>query len=117
MPTQVELLEVERSFWMGGPEVYHRHADSSCLVVFSQMAQVMGRDAIASTAEAGRWTNVHLTPIALTTPAADMAILTYECSAVRRNGTPHHAYVTSAYVRRPGGWKLTFHQQTEVAHK
>jgi hypothetical protein len=42
------------------------------------------------------------------------AVITYECSAKRKNGQPYHALVSSGYAKRADGWKLAFHHQTPL---
>jgi hypothetical protein len=42
------------------------------------------------------------------------AVITYECHARRKDGKPYHALVSSGYVKRANGWKLSFHQQTPL---
>jgi hypothetical protein len=44
----------------------------------------------------------------------DSVVISYECTATRKDGQPHHAFVSSGYAHRPGGWKLAFHQQTRI---
>jgi hypothetical protein len=114
MTLEDELLKIEEAFWIGGEDVYVAHADAACTVVFSEMAASMPRDEIAKTAEAGRWQDVSLEPVALTTLSDTSAIITYRCSARRRDGQPYEAFVSSAYVKRASSWKLAFHQQTTV---
>jgi hypothetical protein len=41
-------------------------------------------------------------------------VITYECSAKRRDGKQYHALVSSGYVKRSDGWKLAFHKQTPL---
>jgi hypothetical protein len=43
-------------------------------------------------------------------------LLTYRASAVRGNGEPYEARVSSGYVRRNGGWKLMFHAQMPLGN-
>jgi len=42
-------------------------------------------------------------------------VISYECTATRKDGQPHHAFVSSGYAHRPDGWKLAFHQQSPSA--
>ncbi|NCT89580.1 nuclear transport factor 2 family protein [Cellulomonas sp. APG4] len=44
-------------------------------------------------------------------PTPDTALVTYAVTA-RRGDSPYAALVSSLYVRRTDGWRLTFHQQT-----
>ena len=114
MADRSEILEIERQFWAGGPEVYRAHADETCTVVFAQMVKTMKRDAIAATAEASRWCDVSLVPREFRELAPGVVLLVYESTAKRKDGASHHAYVSSVYARRSGRWKLLFHQQTEI---
>jgi hypothetical protein len=42
------------------------------------------------------------------------AVITYECTAKRKDGQPYRALVSSRYVKRADGWKLAFHEQTAL---
>ena len=50
-------------------------------------------------------------------PGDEVAILTYEASAERADGEPHHALVSTGYVKRDDGWKMMFHSQTPLNDK
>jgi hypothetical protein len=114
MSLESDLLRIEDHFWTGGPEAYQRYADERCLVAFPQSAGVMSGDAIAKSAERGRWTDVALTRKGMTQLSDTSAVVTYECNAKRKDGQSYHAPVSSGYVKRPEGWKLAFHQQTPL---
>ncbi len=116
MSLEADLLAIDEQFWTGGPEAYARHCDERCLVVFASMAAVMSREDIAKTAEEGRWTNVRMTPKGFVQLSGTSAVIAYDCTAMRRDGHPHHALVSSGYVQRPDGWKLATHQQTEISN-
>jgi hypothetical protein len=117
MSLETDLLAIDEQFWTGGPEAYEQHCDEACLVVFAQMAAVMPREEIAKTAEKGRWTNVKLAPKGFVQLSETSAVIAYDCTARRKDGQAHHALVSSTYVRRPAGWKLAAHQQTEVVDR
>ncbi|MBL8549548.1 MAG: DUF4440 domain-containing protein [Hyphomonadaceae bacterium] len=114
MPLAEDLMRLERLFWTDGQDAYLQHADPECLVVFAEMAQVLKREDIAKTAEAGRWRDVLMQRKGLVTPTGDCAVLSYEVKAKRADGKDHRAHVSSLYVRRDEGWKLAFHQQTAI---
>jgi hypothetical protein len=114
MSLQQDLLAIERTFWTGGPEAYQAHTDKECLVVFSDTAGVMKREDIAKQAEKGRWQDVSFEPKGLAELDDRTAVVSYECRAKRKDGQPYHAVVSSAYVKRPDGWKMAFHQQTPL---
>lgn len=114
MSLEDDLFAIEDNFWHGGPEVYQRHADRQCLVAFSGLAGMMSNEDIARSAEKGRWRDVSVKRKGLAQLSDKSAVITYECSAKRKDGQPYHAYVSSGYAKRPDGWKLAFHQQTPV---
>jgi hypothetical protein len=111
MPLAEDLLALEQRFWTGGPEVYREHADERCLVAFTEMAGVMSNEEIARSAEQGRWKDVKLQQTLLSDSAA---VITYECTARRKDGQGYRALVSSGYSKLPVGWKLAFHQQTPL---
>jgi hypothetical protein len=114
MSLQQDLMAIERALWTGGPDAYEEHTDDECLVAFTEMAGVMSRRDIAKTAEQGRWKDVVLTSKGLAELTDGAAMITYECAARRKDGQPYRALVSSAYVKRPDGWKIAFHQQTPL---
>jgi hypothetical protein len=114
MSLENDLFAIEDNFWHGGPEAYRRHADQRCLVAFSDMAGVMANEDIAKSAEKGRWNDVSLKRKGMAQLSDSSAVITYECSAKRKNGQPYHALVSSGYAKRADGWKLAFHQQTPL---
>jgi hypothetical protein len=114
MPLENDLLKIENNFWTGGAEAYRNYADEECLVAFTEMAGVMPRNDIAGSAEKGRWKDVSLKPKGTMRLSDTSAVITYECTATRKDGNPYHAMVSSGYVKRSDGWKLAFHQQTPM---
>jgi hypothetical protein len=114
MSLEEDLLAIETELWNGGPEAYRKHADDKCMVVFAEMAKMMSRDDIAKTAEKGRWKDVKMQEKGMSQLSDDSVVISYEATAIRKDGQAHHAFVSSGYARRPGGWKLAFHQQTKI---
>jgi hypothetical protein len=114
MSLEEDLLAIETELWTGGPEAFRKHTDEECLVVFAEMATKMKRDEVARTAEKGRWKDVKMTEKGLSKLSDESVVIAYECTATRKDGQPHHAFVSSGYARRPDGWKLAFHQQTKI---
>ena len=113
MPLKDEITELEKGFWTGGPDYYRAHVDESCLVVFEEMAGVLRREAIADSVRGARWTGLRMEPVGFVQLSEESAILSYEASATRER-EPYRALVSTAYVRRPDGWKMAFHQQTRI---
>jgi PhnB protein len=109
-----DLIASERRLWSGGKSAYRSALDEDCLVAFTRMAGVSGREEIAGTVDEGqRWQDVRIDVEGFLQPTDDVAILTYRANAVRA-GSPYAALVSSGYVQREGDWKLMFHQQTPL---
>ena len=114
MNVRDDLLAMERQLWSGGKAEYRRTLDDNCLIAFTEMAGVSTCDAIADQAAANRWQDVDLAVEGFLQPTNDVALLTYRARAARGTGEPYEARVSSGYVRRNGGWKMMFHQQTPL---
>ena len=113
MNVRDDLFAMERKLWSGGKAEYQRTLDEKCLIAFTEMAGVSSRDEIADQAGANRWQDLEITVEGFLQPTDDVAILTYHASAEAK-GEPYEARVSSGYVRRNGGWKMMFHQQTPL---
>jgi hypothetical protein len=82
-----------------------------------RVCSIGGRDVeddIAKSAEKGRWNDVFFETKGIARLSDVSAILTYQCKAKKKDGQPYRALVSSGYVKRSDGWKLTFHQQTPL---
>ncbi len=113
-----DLLAIEKKFWSGDESYYRKHADTDCLVAFSEMAGLMSNPDLAATAKEGnRWSKLDMEMKGLVQPSDDVAIITYEANAKREDGKPHHALVSTGYVKRDDGWKMMFHAQTPLEDK
>lgn len=110
-----ELLELDRGFWIGGEDYFLAHVDARCMLLFAEMQGVHTREEVAATARGGaRWRDVRPSKVLVHQPAPDFALIGYEAKATRADGTPYHALIGSAYVRRGGAWKLSFHQHSKL---
>jgi len=114
MKLRDDLLAMEEELWSGGQAEYRRTLDADCLIAFTEMAGVSSRDEIADQADANRWHDLNIEVEGFLQPTADVAFLTYHASAVRSDQKPYEARVSSGYVKREGGWKMMFHQQTPL---
>lgn len=110
-----EIIELEERFWeaAGNPEFYEEHfADDGAIALpIGVMDKTSVVDAMAS---AQPWTGYELTDPAFIDIADDVAAVTYTATAVRDEGEPYQAVISSVYVRRNGSWKLVIHQQTPL---
>jgi hypothetical protein len=113
-----ELFAIETGFWLSGEAHFLAHLDEACLLAFPQMGQMHGvfpRAHVAATATpANRWRDLQITERHLLRPADHVAIISYRADVARADGEPYSALISSAYVRRDDGWKLTFHQHSPV---
>lgn len=116
MTTRDTLLDLERQFWTGNAEFYRQHLDATCLIAFTEMSGNFTKADIAASIKSGdRWRDLKLDPRGLIEPMGGIAILSYRAHAVRPDGSPYDALVSSGYVRRGADWKMAFHQQTPLA--
>ena len=110
-----DLLELEKGFWTGDAAYYEANVDTECLVAFPKMAQAMDNADLAKTAtKPNRWRNLKMDLKGIIEPGSDIIMLTYEASAIRENGEPYAALVSTGYVHRANGWKMMFHAQTPM---
>jgi hypothetical protein len=115
MKLERQLLAMERQFWTGGAEFYRAHLDDRCLVAFAEMAGVMSNEQVAATVKGdNRWRDIDIEQKGFLRPEPDIAMLTYHVRGRRADDRPYRALVSSAYVKRNGDWKMTFHQQTPM---
>ena len=116
MAIEQELLALEEQFWTEGSDFYRKNLDAECLCVFMDLAGVVSQEQVAaSVADGERWSGLVIEAKGFRQLGRDVALLTYQASAKRPDGSPYQAVVSSGYVRRDGAWKLAFHQQTPLA--
>jgi hypothetical protein len=118
MPLEDELFRIEEGFWLAGKQHFLDHLDEQCLLAFPQMGEMHGirsREQVAATASMpNRWRDLRLANRQLLQATDDVAMISYRADVNRADGQPYSALVSSAYVRRPAGWKLAFHQHSPV---
>lgn len=118
MTLENELFDIEQGFWLAGEEYFRDHVDARCLLAFPQAGEMHGvrsREEVAATATtSNRWRDLAMTARYLLQPSAEAAIISYRSDVTRADGQPYAALVSSAYARRPDGWKLVFHQHSPV---
>lgn len=113
-----QLLEIERGFWTGDSSYFAENADRECLVAFPEMVGVLDNADLAATAsKPKRWRNLEMKLKGIVEPGSDIVVLSYEAKAVRQDGEPYAALVSTGYVRRPQGWKMMFHAQTPIVEQ
>ncbi len=109
------LLVLEERFWSGDADFFQRNLDDSCLIAFPRMTGVFSRgDVVKSVLNGNRWKDLELKPKGVIEPVAGVAIMTYPARATRETGEAYAALVSTGYVKRDSGWRMTFHQQTPL---
>jgi hypothetical protein len=79
------------------------------------MAQAMDNADLAKTAaKPRRWRDLQIDLKGIIEPGSDIIMMTYEAHAIRENGEPYAALVSTGYVHRVNGWKMMFHAQTPM---
>lgn len=107
--------DVERKFWLEGPDFYRGALSSDCLMAFPPPAGLMRRDQILASLEtAPRWTAVQMVDRVVAQPNDATIILGYRAEAQRANARPYQAICTSTYIHEATGWRLAQHQQSPV---
>ena len=109
------LLALEEKFWAGDAEFYRRNLEDSCLIALAKTTGVFNRDDVARTVKNdNHWKDLDIKLKGVIEPVAGVAIITYQAHAKHETGEPYAAVVSSGYVKRVNGWKMTFHQQTPM---
>ncbi|HEV2503671.1 MAG TPA: nuclear transport factor 2 family protein [Mesorhizobium sp.] len=110
------LWDLEKSFWLGGVEVYEAHLADETLMIFPEIG-ILGRDAILeSIRKAPRWHEVEMSEKHLA-EAGDTAALAYAVVASVPARAPYHALCGSTYVRSGNSWRLLSHQQMPLTNE
>ena len=116
--TEDELTVLERDGWealASGGEVaqafYDRVLDGEVLMLFPGGMVLDDRAAIVESMGGPPWTRYELEDVRALRLTPDAGVVAYGVVA-ERDGKEYSALISSTYVRRDGGWKLAFHQQT-----
>jgi hypothetical protein len=116
---QSELIELEEQGWRAlsstgeaAAEFYERVLDHTVVMLLPGGMVLDGRATIVQSMSGQPWSSYELQDLRVLQPTEDTGVVTYGVVA-RRDGAPEYsALMSSVYVRRSDGWKLTFHQQT-----
>jgi hypothetical protein len=104
--------DLERMFWVEGAAFYREWLAEECVMVFPGVGLMTRAQVIEGIDRSPRWAEVQFGDEHVIDVGPDSRILCYHATA-RRQGEPEYAaLVSSVYVRRGDGWKLTFHQHT-----
>jgi hypothetical protein len=116
---QSELIELEEQGWRAlsstgeaAAEFYERVLDDTVVMLLPGGMVLDDRAAIVQSMSGQPWSSFELRDLRVIQPTADTAIVTYAVVAQRQGALEYSAHMSSLYVHRANGWKLTFHQQT-----
>ena len=114
-----ELIELETAGWQAlssdGPTAtsfYQRVLDESVLMLLPNGIMLTDRTTIIEAMSGQPWASFRMDSPQVLQPTSDTGIVAYGIDAQREGDSPYSALVSSHYVRRHDGWRLTFHQQT-----
>jgi hypothetical protein len=116
---QDELVDLEDEGWrvlsstgQAATEFYERVLDQAAVMLLPGGLVLDDRASIVQSMSGQPWSSYELENPRVLCPTSDTAVVIYGVVA-RRSGAPEYsALMSSMYVRRDEGWKLTFHQQT-----
>lgn len=108
----MDLLELERRFWLEGAQFYRQNLAEQVLMVFPGIGPMRRAEAIAGVENAPRWTQVEIVDEQTLELGPTIRLLYYRATAGRQEDGEYSVFVSSVYVLQGGEWKLTFHQQT-----
>lgn len=90
---------------------YERVLDRSVVMFLPGGMVLDDRAAIIDSMSGSPWSSYELEDVRCVQPTPDTGVVAYGVVA-RRESVEYSALMSSFYVRREDGWKLTFHQQT-----
>jgi hypothetical protein len=116
--TEGELAALEREGWDAlsttgdtARTFYERVLDAQPLMLLPGGMVLDDRSAMVESMSGRPWTRYTLEDVRCTQPTSDTGLVTYGVVA-ERDAQEYSALISSLYVRRDGGWRLAFHQQT-----
>ena len=117
--TENDVTALERQGWealaTGGDaalDFYRKVLDEGAVMLLPGGMVLSGRDQVLATMGAAPWREFALDDVRASRPTEDTALVHYGVRAQRDGAAEYSALMSSLYVRRPGGWRLAFHQQT-----
>ncbi len=116
MNLEETLIEAERDGWSAlttpaGGAYYREHLADDALMAFA--FGVLDREqAIEAMQSAPPWAEFEMRDPRVVALTEDSGVVVYSVVAHRSSEPSYSAVISSTFVRRDGGWKLAFHQQT-----
>jgi hypothetical protein len=113
-----EVIALEEQGWealsSGGEAArafYERVLDHTVVMLLPGGLVLDERAAIVDSMSGPPWSSYEMQGVQAFQPTQETAVVTYGVLA-ERDAQKYSALMSSVYVRREDGWKLTFHQQT-----
>ena len=91
---------------------YGRVLDDAVEMLLPGGMRLVDRATVLAAMGGPSWTAFTLEDLLVRQLTVDSALVSYGVVAQRDGAPPYSALMSSVYVRRADGWKLTFHQQT-----
>jgi hypothetical protein len=117
--TEDELIDLERRGWealsssgRAAVEFYERVLDRDVIMLLPGGMVLEDREAIVRSMAGQPWSSYRLEDLRVLRPATNSAIVFYGVVAQRDDAPAYSALISSTYIHREDGWKLTAHQQT-----
>ncbi|WP_169746563.1 nuclear transport factor 2 family protein [Demequina phytophila] len=115
-----DVERLEREAWEaasgGDPrEFYGRVLAPGAVMVLPEVGVLDREEAVESMATTQPWDVHSLEDVQVIEPSGVMAVVVYRARAIVWD-TERVSYITSAYTRIDGDWRLLVHQRTPAAH-
>ncbi|MFC5178494.1 DUF4440 domain-containing protein [Nocardioides taihuensis] len=114
-----EVLGAEQEGWVAladnpvrATAFWEHHLDDEVLFLLPGGVRIDERDAALEAMAGPPWSSYRLDDLRALRLADGVVVVGYAVSARREAGSPYDALVSSTWVWRPGGWRLSVHQQT-----
>ncbi|MEV6644182.1 nuclear transport factor 2 family protein [Amycolatopsis sp. NPDC051371] len=113
-----ELIDLEQQGWQAlmatlaaARKFYDGVFDERIVVLLSDLPPIRTRGEALDALCGSAWEEFRLHGLRCVELSEGTGVVRYSIAATR-SALPYSAQVSSVYARRPGGWKLTFHQRT-----
>jgi hypothetical protein len=114
-----ELIILEEQGWQAlsstpeaAGEFYDRILDETVVMLLPGGLRLDNRTTILAAMSGQPWSTYELQDPSVVTLGPDAGVVVYGVVARRAGAAAYSALISSTYVRRRDGWKLTVHQQT-----
>ncbi|MGY1660548.1 DUF4440 domain-containing protein [Geodermatophilus sp. SYSU D00705] len=118
-PVDDDLAALEERGWQAlstSPEqalaFYDRVLDDAVEMLLPGGMRLDDRATVLAAMGGPPWSSYRLEGTVVRRLSPDSGLVTYGVVARREGVPPYSALISSVYVRRDGGWRLAFHQQT-----